>query len=194
MFAEPYVLWPLGVGVPGTSITLSGHRKDRQLISTTETDSFQSNPDMKAHGEAVWNKFNILTNNNLQIWPCLQLYAGCALLASLQQRISDWVIALVRLVFLICCTTISAFGLRSLWTLLSTDQERACSSFVFPSEQLSIITPQRSSLKVVHKKIPAFRPPLPCPHVAYPLLLNFNCQPVFNFARAAQSHPVMDFQ
>src|SRR6218665_936941 len=50
--------------------------------------------------------------------------------------------------------------------------ERVCPSFVFPSEQLSIITPsQRSSLKVVRKKVPAFRPPLPCPHVAYLLLL-----------------------
>ena len=37
-----------------TSITLKGHRKkDRQLIFTTETDSFLSNPEIKAHCEAV---------------------------------------------------------------------------------------------------------------------------------------------
>jgi len=47
---------------------LRGHRKEgRQLIFTTETDSFLSNPEMKAHCEAVWNKFNTLTNNNPQI-------------------------------------------------------------------------------------------------------------------------------
>src|SRR6218665_249501 len=64
-----------------TSITLRGHRKeDRELIFTMETDSFLSNSEMKAHCEAVWHKFNTLTNNNPQIWPCLQLYAGCALL------------------------------------------------------------------------------------------------------------------
>src|SRR6218665_3993996 len=93
-----------------------GHRKeDRQLIFTTETDSFLSNPKMKAHCEVVWNKFNTLTNNNLQSWPCLQLYAGCALLAQIQQRISDWVIILVRPIFLTCCTTLSAPGIRSLY-------------------------------------------------------------------------------
>src|SRR6218665_4185322 len=98
-----------------TSITLKGHRKeDRQLIFTTETYSFLSKPEMKAHGEAVYNKFNTLTNNNPQIWPCIQLCATCALLARLQQRMSDWVIALVRPIFLICCTTLSAPGLRFL--------------------------------------------------------------------------------
>jgi len=66
---------------------------------------------MKAHCEAVRNKFNASTNNNPQLWPCLQLYAGCALL---QQRISGLVIALVRPIFLICCTTLNAPGLRSL--------------------------------------------------------------------------------
>jgi len=70
---------------------------------------------MKAHCEAVWNKFNTLTNNSLQSWPCLQLYDGRALLAPIQQRISDWVVALVRPIFLICCTTLSVglLGLRS---------------------------------------------------------------------------------
>jgi len=48
-----------------------------------ETDSFLSNPEMKAHCEAVWNKFNTLTNNNPQIWPCRQLYAAHAPLAPL---------------------------------------------------------------------------------------------------------------
>ena len=80
---------------------------------TTETDSFLSNPEIEAHCEAVWNKFNTFTNNNPQIWPCLQLYAGCALLAPLQQRISDWVIiALVYLLDLL--HYLSASGLCSL--------------------------------------------------------------------------------
>src|SRR6218665_757238 len=66
---------------------LGGHRKeDRQLIFTTETASFPSNPEMKAHCEAVYNKFNTLTKNNSQIWPCLQLYAACALVVPLQQK------------------------------------------------------------------------------------------------------------
>src|SRR6218665_3128275 len=46
--------------------------------------------------------------------PCLQLYAACALLVSLEQSISDWVIDLVRPTFLICCTNLSAPGLLSL--------------------------------------------------------------------------------
>jgi len=150
---------------------LNRHRKeDRQLIFTTETDSFLSNPEMKAHCEAVWNKFNTLTNNNLQSWPCLH---GCALLAPIQQRISDWVIALVRPIFLICCTTLSAPGLCSLWTLLSTDQERKSVLIIpFPlgaTKQYHAFSegrPKRSSTK-----IPAFLPPLPCPHVGYPLPL-----------------------
>src|SRR6218665_1939589 len=92
-----------------TSITLKGHRKeDRQLIFTTETYSFLSNPEMKAHCEAVYNKFNTLTNNNPQLWPCLQLCATCALLAPLQQIIADWFIALGRPIFFICFTTLSA--------------------------------------------------------------------------------------
>src|SRR6218665_2292093 len=93
-----------------TSITLKGHRKeDRQLIFTTETCSFLSNPEIEAHCE-----FNTLTNNISQIWPRIQLCATCALSTLLQQRISDWVIALVWPIFLICCTTLSAPGLRSL--------------------------------------------------------------------------------
>jgi len=99
-------------------------------------------------------------------------------IGSLQQRISDWVIALVRpLFFLICCTTLSAPGLRSLWTLLLTDKERVW-SFFFPSQQLSRITPsQKSSLEVVRQKYLFFDPlslvrmwltPSPCgrPHIA----------------------------
>src|SRR6218665_2356891 len=83
-------------------------------------------------------------------------------ISSLQQGISDWVIALVWPLFLLCCTTLRAPGLRSLSTLLSTDQERVC-SFLFPSEQLSRITPsQRSSLKVVRKNT-CFPTPSPDP-------------------------------
>jgi len=74
---------------------------------------------MKAHCEAVWNKFKILTNNNPQIWPCLQLYAGCALLLPPKENFRLGHV-LVRPIFLICCTTLSALGLRSLWMLLST--------------------------------------------------------------------------
>jgi len=51
--------------------------------------------------------------------PCLQLYAACALLVSLEQSISDWVIDLVRPTFLICCTNLSAPGLLSLSLSLS---------------------------------------------------------------------------
>src|SRR6218665_176490 len=91
-------------------------------------------------------------------------------ISSLQQGISDWVIALVWPLFLLCCTTLRAPGLRSLSTLLSTDQERVCSSFLFPSEQLSRITPsQRSFLKVVRQKY-LFSYPLSL-SLAYPLPL-----------------------
>src|SRR6218665_847383 len=69
----------------------------------------------------------------------------------------------------------SSFSLNS---PISTDQERVWSSFFFPSEQLSRITPsQRSSLEVVHQKYLFFDPPSlvrmwltpsPCgrPHIA----------------------------
>ena len=124
---------------------------------------------MKAHCEAVWNKFNTLTNNNLKSWPYFQLYAGCALLAPIQQRISDWFIGLVRLIFLILpkCTG-SSLSLNSpiYWSgkgvliipfpLRATKQNHAFSE-VIPRGR-----PQ---------KIPVFRPPLPCLLVAYPLLL-----------------------
>lgn len=58
-----------------------------------------------------------------QIWPRVQLYAGCSPLASLAQRVSYRIIALVRQSLLallpvsfrdLCCTTSSASGLRSL--------------------------------------------------------------------------------
>src|SRR6218665_2927327 len=98
-----------------TSITLRGDRKeDRELIFTMETDSFLSNSEMKALCEAVWHKFNTLTNNNPQMWPCLQLYAGCALLPAATENFRTWVVALVLSIFLICCTTPSAPGLSSL--------------------------------------------------------------------------------
>jgi len=134
-------------------------------------DSFLSNPKMKAHCEAVWNKFNILTNDKLQIWPCLQLYAGCALWHPLQQRISERVIALVRPIYLICCTTLSA---RSSLSLNAPIYWSGKGALIIP---FSIRATKQNHvfLEVVPKrhpqKVPVFLPPLSCPCVAYPLPL-----------------------
>jgi len=58
-----------------------------------------------------------------KIWPCFQLYAGCAPLAPLQQRISCRIVALVRRSLLSlapaylrdpCCTTMGIPGRRCL--------------------------------------------------------------------------------
>src|SRR6218665_71846 len=56
------------------------------------------------------------------------------------------------------------------------------SSFLFPSEQLSRITP---SEKVV-RKIPVFRPP--CPHVAYPLPLWSSSSSISHYFMVLQCH------
>src|SRR6218665_3851536 len=106
------------------------------------------------HTEAVWSKFNTLTNNNPQIWPCLQLYAACALLAPANKEFQ---------------TVGHCFGPACLLDLLHNPKCTGSSLYLdapiygsgkdvliisFFSEQLGRFTPfQRSSLK-----IPVFLP------------------------------------